>query len=44
VPPAARLAGAWCQLVVKRLRRYAHSPKGDHDGHARGISIYFNST
>jgi hypothetical protein len=44
VPPTARLAGAWCQLVVKRLRRYAHSPKGDHDGHARGISIYFNST
>jgi hypothetical protein len=21
---------------VKRLRRYAHFPKGDHDGHARG--------
>jgi hypothetical protein len=44
VPPAARLAGAWCQVVVKRLRRYAHSSKGDNDGHARGISVYFNST
>jgi hypothetical protein len=29
---------------VRRLRRYAHSPKGDHDGHARGISVYFNGT
>jgi hypothetical protein len=44
VPPTARLAGAWCQLVVMRLRRYAHSLKGDHDGYARGISVYFNST
>jgi hypothetical protein len=29
---------------VKHLRRYAHSPKGDHDGHTRRISVYFNST
>jgi hypothetical protein len=43
-PMSTRLAGAWCQLVVMRLRRYAHSPKGDHDGHAQGISVYFNST
>jgi hypothetical protein len=45
VPPlSTRLAGALCLLVVRRLRRYAQSPKGDHDGHARGISVYFNST
>jgi hypothetical protein len=43
-PLSTRLAGAWCLLVVRRLRRCAHSPKGDHDGHARGISDYFNST
>jgi hypothetical protein len=43
-PLSTRLAGAWCMLVVRRLRRCAHSPKGDHDGHARGISDYFNST
>jgi hypothetical protein len=43
-PLSTRLAGAWCLLVVRRLRRYAHSPKGDHDGHAREISVYFNST
>jgi hypothetical protein len=43
-PLSTRLAGAWCLLVMRRLRRYTHSPKGDHDGHARGISIYFNST
>jgi hypothetical protein len=43
-PLSTRLVGAWCLLVVRRLRRCAHSPKGDHDGHARGISYYFNST
>jgi hypothetical protein len=43
-PLSTRLAGAWCPLVVRHLRRYAHSPKGDHDGHAWGISVYFNST
>jgi hypothetical protein len=43
-PLSTRLAGAWCLLIVRRLRRYAHSLKGDHDGHARGISVYFNST
>jgi hypothetical protein len=43
-PLSTRLAGAWCLLVVRHLRRCAHSPKGDHDGHARGISDYFNST
>jgi hypothetical protein len=43
-PLSTRLAGAWCQLIVKRLRRYAHSPKGDHDDHAWMISVYFNST
>jgi hypothetical protein len=43
-PLSTRLAGAWCLLVVRRFRRYAHSPKGDHDDHARGISVYFNST
>jgi hypothetical protein len=43
-PLSTRLAGAWCLLVVRYLRRYAHSPKGDHDDHARGISVYFNST
>jgi hypothetical protein len=36
VPSAARLTGAWCQLVVKHLRRYAHSLKGDHDDHGWG--------
>jgi hypothetical protein len=29
---------------MRCLRRFTHSPKGDHDGHARGISVYFNST
>jgi hypothetical protein len=43
-PLSTRLAGAWCQLVVMHLKRYAHSPTGDHDGHARRISVYFNST
>jgi hypothetical protein len=43
-PLSTRLAGAWCLLVVRHLRRCAHSPKGDHDGHARRISVYFNST
>jgi hypothetical protein len=38
-PLPTRLAGAWCLLVVRRLRRCAHSPKRDHDGHAQGISI-----
>jgi hypothetical protein len=28
---------------VRHLRRCAHSSKGDHDGHTRGISDYFNS-
>jgi hypothetical protein len=42
-PMSTRLACAWCLLVVRRFRRYAHSPKGDHDGHAQGISVYFNS-
>jgi hypothetical protein len=43
-PLSSRLTGAWCLLVMRRLRRCAHSPKGDHDGHAQGISVYFNST
>jgi hypothetical protein len=43
-PLSTRLAGAWCLLVVRRLRRCAHSSKSDHDGYARGISVYFNST
>jgi hypothetical protein len=43
-PLSTRFAGARCLLVVRRLRRYTHSPKGDHDDHARGISVYFNST
>jgi hypothetical protein len=38
-PLTTRLAGAWCLLVVRRLRRRAHSPKRDHDGHAQGISV-----
>jgi hypothetical protein len=41
---STRLAGAWCLLVVRHLRRCAHSPNGDHDGHSQGISVYFNST
>jgi hypothetical protein len=38
-PMSTRLADAWCRLVVRRLRRCAHSPKRDHDGHAQGISV-----
>jgi hypothetical protein len=38
-PLSTRLAGAWCLLIVRRLRRCAHSPKRDHDGHAQGISV-----
>jgi hypothetical protein len=38
-PLFTRLAGAWCLFVVRRLRRCAHSPKHDHDGHAQGISV-----
>jgi hypothetical protein len=38
-PLTTCLAGAWCLLVVRRLRRRAHSPKCDHDGHAQGISV-----
>jgi hypothetical protein len=38
-PLPTRLAGAWCLLVVRHLRRCAHSPKRDHDGHAQGISV-----
>jgi hypothetical protein len=38
-PLSTRLAGAWCLLVVRRLRRCAHSPKRDHDGHAQGIFV-----
>jgi hypothetical protein len=38
-PLTTRLAGAWCLLIVRRLRRCAHSPKRDHDGHAQGISV-----
>jgi hypothetical protein len=36
---STRLAGAWCLLVVRCLRRCARSPKRDHDGHAQGISV-----
>jgi hypothetical protein len=38
-PLTTRVAGAWCLLVVRRLRRCAHSPKRDHDSHAQGISV-----
>jgi hypothetical protein len=38
-PLLTRLTGAWWLLVVRRLRRCAHSPKRDHDGHAQGISV-----
>jgi hypothetical protein len=38
-PLSTRLAGAWCLLVVRRLRRCARSLKRDHDGHAQGISV-----
>jgi hypothetical protein len=38
-PLSTRLAGVWCLLVVRRLRRCAHSPKRDHDGHAKGIFV-----
>jgi hypothetical protein len=38
-PLSTRLAGAWCLLVVRCFRRYAHSPKRDHGGHAQGISV-----
>jgi hypothetical protein len=38
-PLSTRLADAWCLLVVRRLRRCAHSPKRDHGGHAQGISV-----
>jgi hypothetical protein len=36
---STRLAGAWCLLVVRRLRRCAHSLKRDHNGHVKGISV-----
>jgi hypothetical protein len=38
-PLSTRLADAWCLLVVRCLRRCAHSPKRDHDGHAQGIFV-----
>jgi hypothetical protein len=38
-PLSTRLVGAWCLLVVRHLRRCAHSPKRDHDGQAQGISV-----
>jgi hypothetical protein len=38
-PLSTRLAGAWCLFVVRRLRRCAHSPKRDHDGHAQWIFV-----
>jgi hypothetical protein len=38
-PLSTRLAAAWCRLVVRRLRRCAHSPKRDHDDHAQEISV-----
>jgi hypothetical protein len=36
---STRLVGAWCLLVVRRLRRCAHSSERDHDGHAQEISV-----
>jgi hypothetical protein len=38
-PLSTRLIVAWCLLVVRRLRRCAHAPRRDHDGHAQGISV-----